>query len=541
MPALTIDNLSFSYGSRLVFERISMRIGDGERVCFIGPNGCGKTTLLRVVSGHLQPDGGHVQIHPATAVAPHVVVTEKDCHHTVEEYCTAALRPLLDVRAAFDHATQALADGDTSATTASEYNRALHAMESQQIWTLEDRVDRILAGLNAAVDAARPLSTLSPGQRARLTLALTLAVHPPVLLLDEPTTHLDVAGVDFLSDILVNWGGPVLIASHDRAFIEGVATSVADMNPHFWDDLARMQQGTNTPPRSGLYLCRGTYSHYRDMKRQAREQLQRIHAQQQAEKRRLSEHRHASHDISRGGVHLATAEGKAKKYYADRAASTAGRRIRADDQHAQRLRAHEVRKPRHYDLTFPLPAVNATHGLAVSIRQATVEGRLAPVTADIGVGEHLLIAGANGVGKTTLLSWIAAGRPPADAVSRGTVSCVLPVGYVPQCRPQRNDDAMAQIWDDGVGEQGRGILHPSHWNTPLPLLSAGNQRRAQIAMALAQRPHILVCDEPTNYLDLDSIDALEEALRAWSGTLIVASHDRWLIDHWQGSRLTLNL
>lgn len=167
-----------------------------------------------------------------------------------------------------------------------------------------------------------------------------------------------------------------------------------------------------------------------------------------------------------------------------------------------------------------------------------MEQRLAPLSFDVVYGEHLLVTGANGSGKSTLLNWINSGQPPADASASGTITRDKAVSLVPQHLPRVRDFGFTtEVWRGGIGEAGKGILHPAMWATPIHELSAGNQRRTQIALALASAPAILLIDEPTNFLDLDSMQALEDALSRWKGTLIIASHDRWLIDHWQGSTI----
>ena len=214
--------------------------------------------------------------------------------------------------------------------------------------------------------------------------------------------------------------------------------------------------------------------------------------------------------------------------------------MRNDDKRGEHLSNQEVRRPRSYDLSFELNQPAASTGIAVAARRATVAGRLAPVSFDLSCGEHLLVTGANGSGKSTLLNWIYSGHPPAGAQSSGTITGERKVGLVPQQLPREDDPGFTSlVWENGIGEAGKGVLHPSLWRKPIPELSTGNQRRAQIALALATAPSLLMIDEPTNYLDLQVMQALEEALKAWTGTLVVASHDRWLINHWQGRKINI--
>lgn len=384
----------------------------------------------------------------------------------------------------------------------------------------------------------RSLSSISPGERGRLQLAVTLIMKPEVLILDEPTNHLDARAIDFLVETVNKWRGAVLMSSHDRVFIEDTATVIYDMDVALWNELTKATGGSQV---TGLYRCAGAYSKCLAEKASARRKHRELHAAQQAEKRLLRKHRQEASKIARGGVRLASAEGKAKKFFADRAAATAQRRMRNDDKRGEHLSNQEVRRPRSYDLSFELNQPAASTGIAVAARRATVAGRLAPVSFDLSCGEHLLVTGANGSGKSTLLNWIYSGHPPAGAQSSGTITGERKVGLVPQQLPRENDPGFTSlVWENGIGEAGKGVLHPSLWRKPIPELSAGNQRRAQIALALAIAPSLLMIDEPTNYLDSQVMQALEEALKAWTGTLVVASHDRWLINHWKGRKIYIH-
>ncbi|MDY5127560.1 ATP-binding cassette domain-containing protein [Actinotignum sp. GS-2025f] len=552
MPALILDNISFSYTARPLLDRITLRLAATDRAVLIGPNGCGKTTLLRIAAGRLSPERGTVTRTGASAIPWNPVSNAAAA--TVAHFLESTFAPARELLARFETLSARLGEGSAFAA---EYDRLLSEITRLDLWSLEDRVDDAVAGLGLDMltgsGRSRELATLSPGQRARLNLAVTLVARPQVLILDEPTNHLDAEASAYLSRALRSWPGPVLMASHDRAFIEDVATLIVDMDMSVWAQLARAEGGGEV---CGVWECRGTYTDYLESKRDAEERYRALYLAQQEEKTQLRAHRHASGGIARGGVRLASAEGKAKKFFADRAQSTATRRTRHDDRKLEALATREVRKPRSYTFTFPeyagvtrpqSPSARQSAGLAVSARAAAVPGRLAPVTFDISHGEHLLVTGANGSGKSTLLTWIATGTPQpatfaqhATAQPSGTLSCAGPLAFVPQRLPRCGDPGFTpEVWNSGIGERGTGILHPSMWATPIPDLSAGNQRRAQLALALAAQPAVLVIDEPTNYLDLAAMHALEESLARWPGTIILATHDRWLITHWPGPRLHL--
>lgn len=534
MPAIVLDSISFSYGSRLILDRVSLQVSNGERAFLIGPNGVGKSTLIRVLSGELAPDSGQV----VSGIVPQRVPDPESFNGSVMQFLDLTLKPFKELLTRFDQVTDALATGDTH--RAMEYDQILARLNALDVWSLDARVNETLAGLGLAEVAGpgsnRMVQTLSSGQRARLKLAALLMVRPEILILDEPTNHLDSQATDFLASTINNWNGPVLATSHDRSFIDSTATVIYDMDIAVWQELAKADGETIV----GVYRNAGGYTAYLAAKETARAKHQQVHAEQQADKRKLQEHRSESMKIARGGVRVATASRKEKKFFMDRAAATSVKRTRNDDVRLERLSQREVRKPRHYGLEFPNEEFDPGSGLAVSVRDASVEGRLAPVTLDLGRGEHLLVTGVNGAGKSTLLNWIATGSAPAGPRSSGTISRDEPVSIVPQRLPTQSDPGFhPKVWNGGIGEAGRGILHPSMWRTPIADLSEGNQRRAQLALALATHPTVLIVDEPTNYLDLETMHTLEDAIRNWRGTLIVASHDRWLIEHWHGGHLHL--
>lgn len=537
MPAIILENISFSYSSKPLLENINLQVGEGERACLIGPNGCGKTTLLRIASQDLLPEQGKVKIVGTNTEFFQVPAIEH-FSGSARDYLGCALRPLRNIATQFQDATNQISQEVIAVQAEQRYDQLLSLMSGFDIWSLEARLTEVLARLGLGVltgsGRERSLNSLSPGERRRLQLAVTLIVRPEVLILDEPTNHLDARAIDFLVGTVNDWKGAVLMSSHDRAFIEDTATVIYDMDAAVWNELAK---ATASSQVTGLYRCAGTYSKYLAEKMSARRKHRELHTAQQAEKRLLRKHRQEASKIARGGVRLASAEGKSKKFFADRAAATAQRRMRNDDMRGERLSEKEVRKPRSYDLSFELNQPAASTGIAVAARNAAVSGRLAPLSFDLFYGEHLLVTGANGSGKSTLLTWIYRGQPPEGAKSSGSICAERKVGLVPQQLPQEGDPGFtATVWENGIGEVGKGVLHPSLWAKPIPELSAGNQRRAQIALALATSPSLLIIDEPTNYLDLQAMQALEEVLHDWEGTLIVASHDRWLINHWQGRK-----
>lgn len=547
MPAITLTDLTFSYTADPLLEAVSFSVVNGERACLIGPNGCGKSTLLSLVTGDLVPRRGSAEITGIKGGAAGLR-RAPDVHAmtgTVGDCLDAATAPIRTLSARFEEVNAALASGPSPAEErrlSREFDELLVHMEAAEAWSLDVRIETTLAGLGLSIIAgkngrARDLATLSPGQRGRLELAATLLASPSVLVLDEPTNHLDAEAARYLSALLKAFEGPILFASHDRAFIDETATVLLDLDTAPWQALLT---ATGQAPLAGVHRCAGGYADYLERKAKARAGHAKLHAAQQEEKKSIRVHRRSAEDIQKGGIRLKEATPFQRKFFADRASKTMTRRTRNDDRKMEALESREVRKPREYLLSMDLPPVReANASVAVAIRNATVPGRLAPITLDVRTGEHLLLTGPNGAGKSTLLRWIVRGTAPT-ADSTGSINLGGQLALVPQRLPEMGDPGLdAKTWESGIGEIGAGILHPSMWARPVGELSAGNQRRVQLALAVAAAPEILIVDEPTNYLDLDSIEALEKALAEWNGTLLVASHDRWLLEHWAGEKIEL--
>ena len=560
MSTIVFSHVFFSYGTLPVLTNVSFTCGPADRLVVIGPNGIGKSTLLSLASGTLQPDSGTVtapfpsppelsppdhhsgatqssQGSPPPSVSP--LAAERQAP-TVAQFIDATMRGTRRLAARFDFLTEHLAR-DPSPRDEAEYDLVLAAMNARDVWTINTRLEQTLEALDlGGLNCSRPLASLSPGQRARLRLALTLVDRPEALVLDEPTNHLDTDGREHLAHTIDDWQGPVLMTSHDRAFIERTATALLDLDPTPWRAVA-ISKGE--PADFGAYRVGGSYSDYLRNKAAARSRHTAIHADQQAEKRRLVSHQRDSTVVGHARFKPRTEIRMAQKYYADRAQTVSKRRINDDSRRLSVLAAHEVPKPRYDqgEFSFPHPMRTTTGGtsphphamgIALAVRGASVEGRLAPTSFEVRYGEHLLVAGPNGSGKTTLLEWIARGAPSG---AHGCIDAASGVVLVPQVLPRPGDPLIPEnAWYLGIGEAGKGFVPPAAWNRPLGELSAGNQRRAQLAFAARADAQILVIDEPTNYLDLNALESLEETMREWEGTLVISTHDEWLISRWWG-------
>ena len=521
MSIISFSHVTFSYPTTDVLTNVSFTCGTDERLCVVGPNGSGKTTLLKLALGELTPLRGHVDT--PLSWDNHAPPT------TVGDVIDAACHQVLKLRHEFDMLSHKLAF-DVSAETARRFDELLARITAMNGWELDTQLDKTLRSLglgNIARD--RPLDSLSPGQKERLHLAAVLLRGSPALVVDEPTNHLDTTAREFVIQTLTGWNGPVLFASHDRDFIDRAATGILDLDTTSWHAIAT---AVGQPTTNGIYRCNGTYSDYVQEKDTARSRHLQIHAHQQHDKQQLLQHRFSSETIGHRNATPRSEVRASKKYYADRAQTVSTRRINDDSRRLDRLTEVEVRKPR-YDvitITFPDPTVVST-GIACSVRNVHIPGRLGPVSFELAGGEHMMITGVNGAGKSTLLRWIHT-RQCLAAEASGTISAADSV-FVPQELPRNKDELIPpEIWHNGIGDLGKGFLHPRLWATPLEQLSDGNKRRVQLALALARQPDFLIIDEPTNYLDIDTIESLEAAIMSWHGTLIIATHDQWLIDAW---------
>ena len=560
MSTIVFSRVFFSYGATPVLGNVSFTCGPADRLVVVGPNGIGKSTLLALAAGRLQPDSGTItgpalsatQLVPpihrpaATRSAPGVPLASRPPlagdreSRTVAQLIDAATSDTRGLAARFDALTERLARG-ASPRDEAEYDRVLAAMTARDAWTIDTRLEQTLEALGlGGVDRSRALASLSPGQRACLRLALVLVERPNALILDEPTNHLDADGREYLTRAIDDWQGPVLMTSHDRAFIERTATALLDLDPTPWRALAVAE---GEPACFGAYRVGGSYSDYLRDKAATRSRHVAIYAEQQAMKRRLAAHKRDSAVVGHARFKPRTETRMAQKYYADRAQATSTRRINDDARRLSVLAAREVPKPRYDESAFSFPHASGTTtggtpphpramGIALAVRGASVEGRLAPTSFEVRYGEHLLVAGPNGSGKTTLLEWIARGAPSG---AHGCIDAASGVVLVPQVLPRPGDPLIPEdAWYLGIGEAGKGFVPPAAWNRPLGELSAGNQRRAQLAFAARADAQILVIDEPTNYLDLNALESLEEAMREWEGTLVISTHDEWLITRWWG-------
>ncbi|WP_151526227.1 ATP-binding cassette domain-containing protein [Serinicoccus kebangsaanensis] len=545
---LRLDGVSVSFPDRRVLTDVSLVVSSGERACLIGENGSGKSTLLRVAAGLIDPDTGSVR-SPGT-VGLHHQQAPFDLSLTVDEVLTRSTAAVRDLVTQVERAGEALAREEPGAGAA--LDAALEAARRHRAWEIDHRADQVAHGLGLArLPRRHRAAELSGGQLSRLSLAWTLLRTPDTLLLDEPTNHLDDAGTELLTELLRTWTGPVLVASHDRAFLDETATTLLDLDPA---PLAHAQVGADhDSPGSGFGLTRftGSYTAYLEQRREERQRWVRRYRDEQQERERLRRRVHADHTVGHGDRAPRTEARASRKFYADRNAKVVSRRVNDASTALARLEREQVRRPpdRLRFRGLPAPARTRPHGPGpiLTATGVAVAGRLHPVSLAVGARGRLLVTGPNGCGKSTLLALLAGHLHP----DRGSVTSTsrLRVGLLAQEAVRRDGSLTTrQAYARAVGRElaeqhplaTLGLIAGRDLDRPVRDLSVGQRRRLDLATVLADPPDLLLLDEPTNHLSLLLVSELELGLADYPGAVVVASHDRWLREDWVGERLQLS-
>ncbi|MFF8956514.1 ribosomal protection-like ABC-F family protein [Streptomyces sp. NPDC014894] len=528
---LTMKDVSKAYGARPVLDRITLTVRPGERAAVIGENGSGKSTLLRLMAGAEAPDTGEITVG-APGGAGHLAQTLAETfgvgpEHTVGDTVDTALAEVRTIERRLRE-TEKLLETDPEGPLA-EYGELLTAFEERGGYEADARVDAALHGLGlGGLGRDRPLGTLSGGERSRLALACVLAAGSELLLLDEPTNHLDRAAVRWLEERLRAHRGTVVAVTHDRAFLERIATTVLEVD-----------RDTRAVRRYG-----DGWEGYRTAKAAARRRWEQDHQEW------LDEIFAAEALVAAAGQRLATSGrdpgegfGKHRRSHETKLSG----RIAAARRRLDLLWRESVPAPPE-PLRFRARPVSAGHeGLVARLADVAVGDRLRMEGLRVESGQRLLVTGPNGAGKTTLLRVLAGELRP----DRGTVHRPpgVRVGYLPQELPAAASPAPLlsayAAGRPGPPEEyedellGLGLFREEDLGVAVAALSVGQRRRLELARLLRSPVDLLVLDEPTNHVALSLVEELEEALAAYSGAVVVVSHDRRFRSGFGGERLEL--
>jgi ATPase subunit of ABC transporter with duplicated ATPase domains len=525
--ALHARGLTHSFGRAVVLDDVSLSVPSGWRVGLVGPNGVGKSTLLRILSGELRPDAGAVELAPPSAIVGHLRQERERRNDETAAQMLARRTGVGPAERRLHDATHRLAAGESGADD--DYAESLDRWLSLGGADFESRVDIVCGQLRLPRRVLELQTTaLSGGEAARVGLAALLLSRFDVVLLDEPTNDLDVAGLEVLEHWVLGLTSPVVLVSHDREFLRRVVTHVAELD-EFTHQLTVFAGGWDAYLEEREVAARHARERYEDYA---------------AKRSRLAQRAQREREWAAQGLR------KAKKKPDDNDKFIKAFKIDQTEQLAARAartqrameRLEEVEEPREawqLRLTF---GESPRSGAIVSRLERAVVRRdgftLGPIELTIGYRERISIEGPNGSGKTTLLDLIL-GRTAPDEGSAYLGPSVV-VGELEQGRAQLSGHAT--LLDDFLAATGMTMsdartllakfaLGADDVVRPTAGLSPGERTRAVLALLMAKGTNLLVLDEPTNHLDLPAIEQLEIALEAFAGTVLLVTHDRALLSH----------
>lgn len=499
MSILSASDLAKSYGPQDIFSGVSLEIPHGAKIALVGPNGSGKTTLLRLLEGLEDPSDGAIYRARGLSVAYLPQQADFSAAGTLWEAMLEVFADLQAQSAELRRLEAAMAQPATREEALQRYGPALETFELAGGYTFEQRIGQVLSGLGFDEgDFQRPLMQLSGGQKTRALLARLLLEEPDLLLLDEPTNYLDLAGIEWLENYLKAWKGAVVVVAHDRAFLDAVVDQVWELE---WGRLERY---------------RGNYSAY------VVQRTERL-ALEQAQYERQQE------------VIARTEEFIRRNIAGQRSREAKGRRKRLS-------RLERVERPQEYvPLSLALGDVTRSGDLVLGLYDLAVgyDPSCALFVAqefELRRGQRVALLGPNGSGKTSLLRTVTGQISPL--AGRVRVGANVQLGYLAQGHtaliPERT--VLDTILDAGelTTSQARDLL--ARYRFPgdevfkrIGDLSGGEQARVALAVLALQGANVLILDEPTNHLDIPSQEVLQEVLAGFSGTLLIVTHDRYLI------------
>jgi ATP-binding cassette subfamily F protein uup len=499
MSLLRFDEISLDFGELKILSQADFAIETGERVCLIGRNGAGKSTTLKLITGELEPDHGEI-VRSSNLIVSQLSQTLPDAmDKRVRDVVRSGLREIEDLLQQYQQQSTLKLDRDGMREL-----ETLHArIDAHDGWHLEQRVEETITELNLPAD--KKMNELSGGWRRRVALATAMVQKPELLLLDEPTTHLDIATIKWLEDRLYSWPGAVLFITHDRAFLQRLATRILEI------DRAKL---TSWPGNYDNYLIRK--EKMIDDEETANARFDKKLAQEEVWIRQGIKARRTRN------------EGRARAL------------LKMRDERAQRVKRDG--QARIYIEEAEQSGRKVIRAKNVSYRFGD-EPLIENFSIKIMRGDRIGLIGNNGVGKTTLLRLLLGDlQPQSGTLKHGTN---LEIGYFDQLRQALDlEKSVAYNVGDGrtyirmngkdrhiVGYLKGFLFSPKRAMTPVKALSGGERNRVILAKLFTQPANLLVLDEPTNDLDVETLEVLEDKLTEYSGTLIVVSHDREFLDN----------
>jgi ATP-binding cassette subfamily F protein 3 len=505
MSLLTLVGVAKSHGAQHLFDGVDLQVGAGRRLAIVGPNGAGKTTLLEIITGEQEPDAGTVTRARDLVIGYLRQEVAEGRGQTAIAEVLAGAGAVTGIGRRMRHIEAELADAsqeDELAELMDEYGRLQHRFEAMGGYGLEAEARRILAGLGFAErDMERRTTEFSGGWMMRIALARLLLQNPDLLLLDEPTNHLDLASVEWLQGFLAEYAGAVILVSHDRDFINAVVNRVAELHAGSLTEYA---------------------GDYADFVEQREERIGQLERQAAAQGRKIAQ-------VERFIERFRYKATKARQVQSRIKALDRLERVAAPAPKAKSVKFRFPDPPRSGRTVITLDGIVKRYGM-----QTVYDG----LDLVLERGQKVALIGPNGAGKSTLLK-ILAGVLPFEGGSRELGSNVR-VAYFAQHQIEAlNPDNTALQELTGAAPRmtssevrrllGAFLFSGDAVDKPVGVLSGGEQTRLALAKLMADPANLLCLDEPTNHLDIASRDVLEDALNAFPGTIVLITHDRYLI------------
>ena len=497
---LSLQNIGKSFGEMVVLQGIDATVEQGERIGIVGENGAGKTTLLKIFCGEYQPDEGEMQLTRGVTLGYLEQNSKLDPQQDVYGEMRNAFAPVLDAMNRMHLLEKKLEKDPHDQEILAEHARLSAVIDAADGYNMDVNIKKVLSGMGFGPETyQKSVAVLSGGEHTRLCLARLLLQRPDVLILDEPTNHLDFITMEWLEGYLKSYSGAVLVVSHDRYFLDEVCTRIWEVEGH------------------GLTSYKGNYSAFLPQKEAAVALQQKQHDADVAKAQKLEDY------IARNLV---------------RASTTKMAQSRRKQLEKLEITEKPSSGPQQLKFRFEFDVTPYNELLTLKNLCVKIEGRtlLEPFDLQVLRGERLVIAGPNGAGKSTLMQVLAGRRKPSGGMVRLGAGAKASVFEQQQLR--RAGRVIDAIWDKWprmtelevrshlarFGFKGEDVFKPCS------ALSGGELARLRLSEIVLERPNLLFMDEPTNHLDIYTRDSLTEALSAYEGTLLLITHDRYLMN-----------